>query len=377
MSIFKKYHPMNLSWINSSFLTLTPVFSVLFSALWLYYDDFDYRIILLGLGFYIASGISITAGYHRLFSHRTYEAHPVVKLLFLVFGAAAFQNSALKWSSDHRLHHLEVDTDKDPYNINEGFFYAHMGWVMLKEQADKPANRYVKDLLNDKMVMWQHKYYFTIAVVFGLFVPSLLGALLFDSLLGGIAIAALAKVVILHHSTFFINSLCHYIGKTPYTRDNTAKDSWLMALLTFGEGYHNFHHYFQADYRNGIKWFQFDPTKWLIKCLEWLKLAKKLKKTPEFKIYKAKLQMKLEELKEKYKLSDDYIHELEQIKERVIQSLTHLEETKAMYAKALKSRIESQETLILLKRKILLAKEEFRYNYQTFNVMLDPKYLLN
>lgn len=377
MSIFKKYHPLNLSWVNSSFLTLTPVLSIIFTGLWLYYDNFDYRVLLLGLFFYIASGISITAGYHRLFSHRTYEAHPIVKLLFLIFGAAAFQNSALKWSADHRLHHLEVDTEKDPYNINEGFFYAHMGWVMLKEQEiHSVGRRYVKDLINDKLVMWQHKYYVIVAVLFGLILPSLLGYLLFNTLLGGIAIAALAKVVILHHSTFFINSLCHYIGKTPYTRDNTAKDSWIMALLTFGEGYHNFHHYFQADYRNGIKWFQFDPTKWLIKTLEWLKLARKLKKTPEFKIYKAKLQMKLDELRERYKLSDEYLEELEIIKDKVIQSLTQLEEAKASYAKAIKSKMKGPDSLLALKRKILLAKEEFRYNYQTFNVMLNPKYLI-
>ncbi len=362
-----KYYLKNLSWLNSLFLLLTPPAAITLTILWIYFDGFKWELVVLGVFFYMLSGISITAGYHRLFSHKSYDAHPLVRIFFLVFGAAAFQNSLLKWASDHRMHHSQCDTHKDPYNINEGFFYAHMGWILLKDN-NYFHDRYVKDLMKDKYVMFQHNHYFKIAGFFGIILPSVLGWLFFDSFLGGLAVGALLKVVLIHHSTFFINSLCHYIGKTPYTDDNTARDSWLMALLTFGEGYHNFHHYFQADYRNGIRWFQFDPTKWLIAMLEKLKLASKLKKTPNFKIIAARLQMRLKQAKEKYSLEDHKLLELEKIKERVVESLQSFEEMQKQY-KDLKSRIP-HINLIELKRKIDIAKIEFQYNLEAFNLML-------
>lgn len=367
-----KYTLRNLSWLNTLFLLLTPPAAITLTILWVYFDGFDWRHVGLGIFFYILSGISITAGYHRLFSHKAYDAHPIVKAFFLIFGAAAFQNSVLKWASDHRIHHSEVDTDHDPYNINEGFFYAHMGWILLKGSNDF-NDRYVKDLTKDKMIMFQHKYYFQIAGFFGIILPTLIGWFMFGSFLGGLAIGALLKVVILHHSTFFINSLCHYIGNTPYTDSNTAKDSWIMALLTFGEGYHNFHHYFQADYRNGIRWFQFDPTKWLIQILSKLRLASKLKKTPDFKIFKAKLQMKLKDAKAKCLLDDSKLEELEGLKDKVIESLKKLEEVKNQYknAKVKLSKINS----IDLKRRIQISKVEFQYNLKAFEALLNQSQL--
>ncbi len=367
-----KYTLKNLSWLNTLFLFLTPMAAIILTALWVYFDGFSWGPLILGIVFYILSGVSITAGYHRLFAHRSYSAHPLVKTFFLIFGAAAFQNSVLKWASDHRIHHNQVDTEEDPYNINEGFFYAHMGWILLKE-SNSFNDRYVKDLTKDKLIMFQHNHYFKIAGFFGIILPALLGHFLFDSFLGGLSVGALFKVVILHHSTFFINSLCHYIGNTPYTDSNSAKDSWFMALLTFGEGYHNFHHYFQTDYRNGIRWFQFDPTKWLIKFLSWFNLASKLKKTPDFKIYKARLQMKLLEAKDKLSIDEKHLKELEVFKERVIDSVKHLEDLKKQYSLAVKGKLVTGPHLIELKRKLDIAKVEFRYNIQAFNAMLKSR----
>ena len=363
-----KYYLKNLSWINSLFLLLTPPASITLTILWIYFDGFDWRLLLLGIFFYILSGISITAGYHRLFAHKAYDAHPIVKIFFLVFGAAAFQNSVLKWASDHRIHHSEVDTESDPYNINEGFFYAHMGWILLKE-GNHFNDKYVKDLSRDKWVLFQHNHYFKIAGFFGILLPTLIGWLCFDTILGGLAIGALLKIVILHHSTFFINSLCHYIGTTPYTDSNTAKDSWFMALLTFGEGYHNFHHFFQADFRNGIKWFHFDPTKWLIQFLAKIKLAYKLKKTPDFKIMSAKLNMKLLQIKKGAKDIDDMaILEIEKMKEKAIESLRHLEELNRKYQTA-KDKLPSFSVLEI-KEKMALAKVEINYNLKKFEYLI-------
>lgn len=362
-----KYRLNNLSWLNASFLFLTPPAAITLTILWIYFYGFEWSVLSLGIFFYILSGISITAGYHRLFAHKAYEAHPIVKVFFLVFGAAAFQNSVLKWSADHRIHHKDVDTEQDPYNINEGFFYAHMGWIILKNNQHY-NEKYVKDLIKDPLVKFQHDYYFPIAGFFGIILPTLISGYFFGHYLGGLAVAALLKVVVLHHSTFFINSLCHYIGKTPYTDSNTAKDSWLMALLTFGEGYHNFHHYFQTDYRNGIRWFQFDPTKWLIKFLEWMNLAKKLKKTPDFKILKARLQMKITEAKMRYHIDETISCEIEKLKDAIVDSMKKIEELSKEY-KNEKTKT-SKMKLLEIKHQLNLAKADFKYNLETFHLKL-------
>jgi stearoyl-CoA desaturase (delta-9 desaturase) len=282
-------HTKKIDWTNTLFLTITPVLAVILSTLFFMQNGLVWSQLLMAIAFYFITGISITAGYHRLFSHRTYEAHWMVKLLYLLFGAATFQNSALKWCADHRIHHNHVDEEKDPYNINKGFFWAHIGWIFYKEENHDP--KYPKDLTRDPLVMWQHKHYFVIAVVMGLVLPIVLGHFL-GSALGGLALSGITRIVFVHHCTFFINSLCHIVGTRPYTDSNTARDSWIMAIFSYGEGYHNYHHYFPTDYRNGIRWFQYDPTKWLIKSLSLFGMTKNLKQVPEKLISDAMLKMK-------------------------------------------------------------------------------------
>lgn len=344
-----KYALKNIDIVNLLFLVLTPVAAVVFTYLWVARDGFDYKQLLLGLFFYFLTGLSVTAGYHRLFSHKAYDAHPLIKFFFLVFGAASFQNSILKWGSDHRRHHFKVDTEEDPYSITEGFFHAHVGWVFLKKNGIV-NEKFARDYYNDPLIMWQHKYYLLISVLVGIGLPTLVGGYFLGSYLGGLAIGAFARIVLTHHCTFFINSLCHYIGSTPYTDTNSAKDSWFMALLTFGEGYHNFHHYFQTDYRNGIRWFHFDPTKWLIKSLSLSGLAYKLKLTPQDKILAAQMQMRLKEIQSKVGFSETMFLEVEKLKEQILENLHHLQLLKEEY-----KRTKVRE----LKVKIALTKEEF------------------
>lgn len=275
-------------WINIFFLTLTPVFSIGLCSIYFSKNGFELSQVLLAILFYFISGISITAGYHRLFSHRTYHANSFIKFLFLFFGAGAFQNSALLWCTDHRVHHNHVDEEKDPYNINKGFFYAHIGWIFYQDANPNP--KFPKDLSNDKLIMWQHKNYLWLCLLSGFLLPTLVGYFL-GSALGGFALAGVTRVVFVHHCTFFINSLCHIIGTRPYTDTNTARDSALMAIFSYGEGYHNYHHYFPTDYRNGVKWYHFDPTKWLIKTLSFFGQTSHLKFVPNKLIERAKDEM--------------------------------------------------------------------------------------
>lgn len=363
-----KYSLKNIDLVNFLFLTLTPIGAIIGTYFWVATDGFHYGQVILGIVFYFLTGMSITAGYHRLFAHKTYDAHPLIKLFYLLFGAAAFENSVLKWGSDHRLHHFKVDTEEDPYSIKEGFFHAHIGWVFLKKN-NEVKERFAKDFRHDRLVMWQHKYYLPISVTVGMILPTILGGLLCGSYLGGFVVGSLARIVFTQHCTFFINSLCHCLGNTPYTDTNSAKDSWFMALLTFGEGYHNFHHYFQTDYRNGIRWFHFDPTKWLIKSLNFVGLTHKLKITPQDKILAAKMQMKAKELKSKAGDSaDKFMLELEKLKAQALDTYRRYQELKAEYKNS-KSKLTPM-TLNEMKAKIAATRDEFEACIQQWEFMV-------
>ncbi|MDB6168587.1 MAG: Stearoyl-CoA 9-desaturase [Verrucomicrobia bacterium] len=274
-----------INWTNSSFLIGTAITSVTAVPLYAWFVKVDAFQIGMFLCFFVATGLSITLGYHRLFAHKAFEARWPIRLLTLLFGAATFENSALAWVSDHRRHHKNVDSDDDPYDITKGFWHAHIGWILFRLDPEPPWDN-VADLRKDRLVMLQEKYYVRTAITVGFLLPALLGFLHagWIGALGGFLIAGVARVVAVQHMTFFINSLCHTVGRQPYSDQCSARDSALMAVFTFGEGYHNYHHEFQHDYRNGVKWWQWDPTKWSIWILSKLGLVKGLRRVSEEKI---------------------------------------------------------------------------------------------
>ena len=240
--------------------------------------------------FYVlATSFSITVGYHRLFAHSAFKASPLLKFLILFFGAAAFEQSALKWASQHRRHHQYTDTDKDPYNIKQGFFYAHMGWIMFWKHHVNYDN--VKDLQKSALVMSQHRHYQWWSMIAGAVLPLLVGGLS-GNMLGALLWSVAARVVLVFHSAFFINSFAHSFGTKPYDLSISAKDNWFGAVLTNGEGYHNFHHKFPNDYRNGVRWYHWDPSKWAIWVLARAGMAWDLRKTSADQIIQARLAAK-------------------------------------------------------------------------------------
>jgi len=313
------------------------------------------------VAFAFASGLSITAGYHRLWSHKTYKANPPVRFIFALGGALALQNSALHWSSDHRVHHKHVDNnDKDPYSAKMGFWYSHIGWMLREYQAQRYHDyKNVRDLQNDKIVMWQHKYYLTLAVLMNIALPAFLGWLNGD-ILGMLLMAGLLRLVVVHHCTFFINSLAHVWGSQPYTDKNTARDNGVIALLTYGEGYHNFHHIFENDYRNGIKWWQYDPTKWLINMLNLLGLAKDLRVTPQERIESAMLQMQLKRTQSRVANLTNCDEALEKLQVEYELLKSHLTD----YYKAKKELLEAKRKQLASKQ-LMLQVEEMKQRFLT------------
>ncbi len=283
-----------LLWVNVAFFTLTALGALTLVPWYGLTSGYSGELWAIFIAAMFFSGMSITAGYHRLWAHKAYKAHPVVQFIFALGGAFALQNSALHWSSDHRRHHGHVDhPDKDPYAATRGFWYSHIGWMLRDYQGDQYNNyNNAKDLKANAIVMWQHKHYLLLVLAMNVLVPAAIGWLLGD-VVGALLLIGLLRLVLSQHFTFLINSLAHIWGKRPYTEKNTARDNALLALLTYGEGYHNFHHIFATDYRNGIRWFHYDPTKWLISALNACGLASDLKRTPQERIERAKAQVLL------------------------------------------------------------------------------------
>ncbi|MDF2445218.1 MAG: acyl-CoA desaturase [Moraxellaceae bacterium] len=280
-----------VNWPAAIVLTATPLAAATVIPWYSFNFDFSVAAWLSFIVLLTFNGLSITGGYHRLWAHRAYEAHWSLRIFFMLFGAMAIQNSILIWGSSHRTHHRHVDAvDEDPYSINRGFWFAHIGWMLRSYESGKPNFSNANDLLNDKIVMFQHNHYLAIVLAMNIGLPLALGWMLGD-LWGVFLLGGLLRLVVSHHVTFFINSLCHMWGTRPYTDENTARDNPVLAVFTWGEGYHNYHHIFQYDYRNGVKWWQYDPTKWLILSLSWVGITKNLKRCSDFAIQKAQLTM--------------------------------------------------------------------------------------
>jgi stearoyl-CoA desaturase (delta-9 desaturase) len=285
----EEHAPIN--WVTMILFTLTPLAALVFVPWYGIVHGYSWAAVILFVLLQWAGGLAITAGYHRLWSHRTYSAHWTVRLFFMLFGAMSLQNSILIWSSQHRTHHRFVDdVGKDPYSAKRGFWFSHMGWILRDYPSGKNDFSNARDLERDPMVMFQHRYYVPLTLFMNIAFPLLLGWAVGD-VWGVFLLAGLLRLVINHHCTWFINSLAHMWGSQPYTDENTARDNGMLAFLTFGEGYHNFHHIFQNDYRNGIRWWQWDPTKWLINAMSAMGLADNLKTVPDLWIQRAQLAM--------------------------------------------------------------------------------------
>ncbi len=365
--MFKNIPFNRVEWVTSIFLISTAILTITAVPWYLWSYGWDWFLFGVFLFFYLATGMSITVGYHRLFSHQAFKAKWPVKLFVLLFGAAAFENAALWWSAEHRKHHKHVDTDDDPYDITKGFFWAHMGWLMFKLKPEPPLDN-VADLRKDKLVMWQYKWVHLISFVVSFGLPALIGwlyAVYSGNLspqvgaLGGFLIPGVARVVMVQHATFCINSLCHMIGKRPYSTSHSARDSWVAAIFTMGEGYHNYHHEFQWDYRNGVKPWQLDPSKWIIWTLSKIGLTSDLKRVPSERILLAETKETKRQVNDQISIfRESLASSASEFKEQTLSSLEQLQERLNEISGELQKAI--QEKINLSKSKLNELSEEVR-----------------
>ena len=203
----------------------------------------------------LLSSIGITAGAHRLWCHKGYHAKLPISIILMIFNTMAIQDSIYHWSRDHRLHHKYSDTDADPYNSSNGFFFSHMGWLMVKKNEhviEKGKTINMNDLENDKIVMFQKKYYVHLVLIFKYFLLFILAKIILNEKYLNMFFLNLTFHVITLHHTWTVNSLAHLYGKKPYDTNIIPKDNNFVSYLSLGEGYHNYYHTYPMDYTGNL-----------------------------------------------------------------------------------------------------------------------------
>lgn len=327
-------------------------------------------VLLLG-----ANGMSITVGYHRLWAHRTYDAHWSVRLLLMLFGSMALENSILAWCSGHRRHHIHIDDNQlDPYSAKRGFWFSHIGWMLRDYPSGKRDDSNVQDLMRDPIVVFQDRHYVPLVLLMNIGLPLLLGWALGD-VWGVFLMGGVLRLVVSHHTTFFINSLAHMWGSQPYTDENTARDNGFLAFLTYGEGYHNFHHCYAADYRNGVRWWQWDPTKWMIFTMSKIGLAQNLRRIPAVRIQYARLDRQFQLLNAKllHRAQTDTAQQLVSVREAVSAEYDAVKAAFEHWKVAFNQRQEAtRDELKRLTNETLLRMREMRRRLELIDAHLAP-----
>ncbi|KAK7197510.1 stearic acid desaturase [Novymonas esmeraldas] len=243
------------------------------------------------LFFQLSTGmIGVNVGYHRLFSHGAFTAGQTMQWVCAYFGAASFQGSIKWWARNHRVHHEFTDTSKDPYNATRGFIFAHFGWFVMRMDYDLLGDADVSDLKDNLVVDFQRKYLGVIAAMTGVLIPLMVAGATTGDWVGAFFWVVWLKIFLVQQISFLINSLAHtdWFGSTqPYADDMTPHDSIIFAIINLGEGYHNYHHQFPNDYRNGHLWHHIDVSKWFIFTSYFLGFCDSLQRVPRTVVKRA------------------------------------------------------------------------------------------
>ena len=262
-----------INWKNVAIVTFFHLLAILafFTFSW-------ENLAALLIGNWIVGSLGVGLGWHRLLTHRSFKAPKWLEYLLTTLATMSIQDSPDKWVATHRMHHAFVETEKDPHSTRLGFWWAQMGWIVwgtAQDHDQATLQRYVPDLLKDKGQVLISRFYY---------VPIIVSAFILFAIGGWTMVVwgVFARVVVGWHTTWFVNSLSHIYGSRPHKTTDSSTNNWFVALLTFGEGWHNNHHAFPTSARHGLQWYQFDMNWIAIRIFEKLGWAKQIK-TPDFK----------------------------------------------------------------------------------------------
>lgn len=359
-----------INWGPVTFLVTYQALLLLLLPFYFYFYTPSLGVVISAVVLLYVTGLSITGGYHRYYAHKSYRTGSFVEALMLFFGAMTAQGSALRWAFDHRIHHAHVDTDNDPYSIKKGFWYAHCMWILEKPREIDP--KIVSDLMKNKLVMFQHNNYKSLMIGSNALVVIFFGWL-FSDFLGSFAIILWLRMFVLHHFTWFINSLAHTWGEKPFCLEQSAVDNYFLSMLTFGEGYHNYHHTFANDYRNGIRWYHFDPTKWLIWTLHKVGLAHGLKRTDPLTIQKRIVNeskiMLLDQIKKTCSEKKDELEKaVQEMSEQIVNKIAQFNQLRESYVQKKKEQL-SRDLIKDLSHELKSLKKSLKHDWHQWMLL--------
>ena len=250
--------------------TSLPFLIIHASVLLVFTVPFSLGMIAWFAGSYYLRMFGVTGGYHRYFSHRSYKLNRFWQFCMAFLAQTSGQKGALWWAAHHRDHHLHSDRKEDLHSpVHEGFWWSHLGWILSDEYDAYDAKR-VSDLSKYPELRWLDRFHLVPAVMYAVAI----------FLIGGwpaFVWGFLAATVALYHGTFLINSLTHIWGTRRFATPDESRNNFVLALLTMGEGWHNNHHYYMSSVRQGIRWWEVDPTYYVLKALSWLGIARELR----------------------------------------------------------------------------------------------------
>jgi len=287
-SVDEKLPPVEIVWFNVAWYFFLHALGIY--GLYLLPKAHVYTL-LFGAFLTWASSMSITAGAHRLWTHRSYHAKLPLRIFLALANLCAMQNSIIEWSRDHRVHHKFTETNADPYNAMRGFFFSHIGWLMSRKHPavkEKGSKLNLDDLRNDPVCRIQDKYYKEAALFMNFIMPTLVPWYFWgENAWIAYVICGITRYIIVLNLAFSVNSFAHMWGSKPYDKNIHPADNWFVIFVSWGEGFHNFHHAFPSDYSTSEFGFKYNATTMFIDTMAWLGLAEHLKKaSPEAVLHK-------------------------------------------------------------------------------------------
>ena len=241
-----------------------------FAAIW---SGVTTTALILGVALYVVRMFGVTAGYHRYFSHRTFRTSRVTQFLLAFLAQSSAQRGILWWAAKHRHHHKHSDTALDVHSPRQrGFLYSHVGWIFTPQHGETDLEA-VADLTKYPELVWLDRHPHLPATLLGVATWLFAGW-------SGLVVGFVWSTVLLYHGTFFINSLAHVHGTQRYVTGDDSRNNWWLAVLTLGEGWHNNHHTYQRSTRQGFRWYEFDPTFYVLKTLSWARIVWDLGEPP-------------------------------------------------------------------------------------------------
>lgn len=254
--------------------TAIPFILVHLMGLWAIQTGVSVELIVLAIASYYLRMLAITAGYHRYFSHRSYKTGRVFQFLLAVLAMTSAQKGVLWWAAHHRHHHKHSDQEQDRHSpVQRGFWYSHVGWLLTNEY-DRTEFAIVKDLVKYPELRLLNRFHYVPPFLYALLIYMVWG---FPGLVWGFFIST----TVLYHCTFFINSLTHIIGRVRYDSRDGSRNSFILAILCCGEGWHNNHHYYQSSVNQGWRWWEVDFSYYLLILLSWFRIVWDLRTPPD------------------------------------------------------------------------------------------------